>query len=131
MSIAEQYRARAQKSVKLPSGFTFVIRRIPPLLIPDLTFDVPEDVKELSLEERRDLTKKLLTEMMKIFPSCVVEPRIVVGDEVPKDAIHFNDLDFDDLLSLFSAILEHSGLSGPEVQRRKKFPRKQSRKKTG
>jgi len=125
--LAAEYKSKAIKEVPLPSGFVFKIRRIPPRLIPGLT-DIGEykNPKEMTMAERREAMSKLMEHMMVVIPACVVEPKIVTGDSVPEDAIHFDDLAFDDLFALYTAIIDHTGLTAKAAEKRKKFRRKRS-----
>jgi len=118
-----EFKERARKPVLLPdSKLKVIIRRIPPRLLPDIAPEKPIDFSKLSFQERRKAIKEFFDVMVKLFPICVVSPKIVINvNPVPEDAIDFDDLTMNDLLYLLGELFSYSGLTAEAVRERENF----------
>ena len=113
MSIVKQYRKKYTKEVKLPSGFTFKIRK---MNVEDLYLLTKiygnRPIGELEARE-------LLPDVVKtILPRCVIEPKI--AEKPSENALGVDELTADDVVALITEIMAFGGVTGPAAEERKK-----------
>lgn len=125
---ASDYTNANRLAVPLPSGTeekpsVFVIRRVPPELLPDLTRSYDERLAKewdtLSPEERAESIKAVMNTLTRLIPAICVEPKVVASDTKVEGAVAFNDIGLNDLMELFTKCFEFSGLSEEAVDARK------------
>ena len=123
---AEVYTQSNRLALELPSGFTIIIRKVPPELLPELTkgYDerLAQDWDKLSREDRAAAIRSVINTLTRIVPAVCVEPRVVIKDADPKTEIMFVDIDINDLMAIFTGCFKFSGLSEEEAAERTDFP---------
>jgi len=119
----EDYVKGNRKSVTLPSGAIFVIRRIPPRMLGRLmrVFGT-EAEKAADIVKSPEFRQQFPELMAELIPSCVVLPKITVNPE--EDSICIDDIGPNDLYALIGEIFSFSGLTPEAVKTRKSFRRK-------
>ena len=132
-----EYRKKNRFEVVCSSGLKVLIRKIPidPMfrVIEKLQMDVPVGT---SLEEaERIATEKLkskeiqehLPELIRIVvPAVTVNPRIIENPSGDKE-LAYDDVDFLDLIDIFFAAMEQTGLSKESAEARASFRKKYAR----
>jgi len=112
---ASEYRRRTTKIITVPSGFQFVIRKVPAKTL----------MKLMSLYEGKPNTdeamRKILPDVLKVLlPDCVAHPKVVLenpqGNEILLDEIEARDA-----IELVTQITNFSGLTGPMALERETF----------
>jgi len=102
MSRAEEYRASLYVDVKLPSGFTFKVRKVGPLAVARIMSEhnlTVDQINEGSMEFN-----------IAFLEYAVVDPKLVSSD--PKDdELQVEDLTNEDVKFLLNKIIDISGLS--------------------
>jgi len=133
IATAKEYRKAMTKVIRLPSGFHFRIRKMPPQAMAKL-MDVygevlPRGRRELTPEEReqlREIGRRKFAEILKVvIPSSVVEPKIV-EKVTTEDELSLDDLSSDDLFALLDEITAFSGLTAEAAEERKTFRKESS-----
>ena len=127
---AKEYRKAMTKVIRLPSGFHFKIRKMPPSALAKLMKvygELPPARRDLTPEEKERLRRtgmeKFADIIAAIIPDCVVEPKISTNPK-SEDELSLQDLPSDDLFALLDEITAFSGLTGPTAKARETFREK-------
>ena len=111
-SKAEEIRASVRKVVELPSGFCIEIRKIGPVVlaaaqggIPDLSALATADKGEGATLDPK-MAERGIEAIQKIIEAAATEPSFRPGNA---EGLAVDDLEWQDQLALFTAIMEHSG----------------------
>lgn len=124
ITLASEYRAKQRKIVTLPSGFTFEIRKMSPLVFAKM-FDVLGYEANVSKEQTESIIKEKLEEILKlIIPNCVVKPKISLEPTDDEEVLCLEDLEMDDFYTLLDEISNFSGLSEDDMKERELFRKK-------
>ncbi len=124
---ASNYKSKNSKDVLLPSGATFVIRKIPKSII-FRVLELLDKVKEV--KEDTD-PKELTPEQLKVYddlynlliPACVIEPTVAKIDaKAGPDELTMDDLLSEDTKALVDAIFRHSQATAQDEESRKNSP---------
>jgi hypothetical protein len=113
----------------------WVIRPIPFTLLLE-NFDKFQGLPQGEIDESKltsDQAAKLQTSiypMMKaIIPKCIVEPKVVAGDDIAgEEELHVDDVPFQSVVEIFNKIVEITGLDKVGDEARKKLPEPKSDK---
>jgi len=122
---AQEYKARRQKVVRLPSGALFKIRKISPKVLGQLFSALnvqPGNPEQL----QQSFIDKLPLVIDILFPSCIVEPRVEVNPSDP-NVLSVDDIDPNDAFFLINAIMEFSGLTEEAMRQKRNFRQEPAR----
>ncbi len=117
---AKEYRARQRKTITLPSGFVFEIRKMSPLVFTkmfDLIGVTGSDSSEVAKKKVQEGLQKILE---LVIPRCVIKPKISL-EPAGEDELSLDDLEMDDFLMLLEEITTFSGLSEGSIEERESF----------
>ena len=128
IATAEEYKSKQTKTIRLPSGFHFKIRKMSPTAMAELMNiygeALPPARRELTSEETAKMSKigreKFAEILEAVVPKCVVEPKISTNPE-KKDELALDDLSSDDIFALLDEITTFSGLTAPAAKIRESF----------
>ena len=145
MTTAQEYKKLHTKDIKVTSGATFTIRKIPKSLF----FDVEEllekirvivkdkqipDLKTLNTEDSeqmKTIAENFSREQLKayddlynkILPTCIVAPKVVFGKDPNEDELSVEDIDIKDINDLITGIFDLSkATTEAEIERKNLQP---------
>lgn len=133
---AKAYREKRRKSLPLPSGDVFVIRKLGSLALAEVfrilgiadkfTEDTTEDQYQDFIEEARaTATVEQAAELIHlILTKGVAKPKIVLEDTESDDELYIEDIDPLDFDTLFNGILNFIGATA-EASQEREFPGEQ------
>jgi len=118
-----EYREKSRKSVELPSGATFEIRKISPLVYSEILEKIGVKPLEADNPEAENIIRERILDVMKYaIPKCVVRPRIAISPDVNDESVlDFDDLDLGDVRVLLDVVYEFSGLTPEANEERENF----------
>jgi len=121
---AEEYRKLTTKVVKAPSGFEFMIKKLS-LKATNRIFQLlglrETTIDTKTLQEDPELRKNLAQVIDIVLTDAVVKPRIVLNVVNPNEELSIVEITYEDGLSLFTEILDFSGLSPEKASERASF----------
>lgn len=98
-------------------------RKMPPRLFGEMNIEKPPaKMEDLTTEERKAYIKSLMENVEVIFPVCILDPPIIFGSEDEPGSLHFDDLDYNHVIQLFTDILTKTGVGSEQVAQREGFP---------
>jgi len=116
---AREYKAKRYKTVSLPSGSVFKIRKIPPKTLGKL-FSLLNMRLDQTEQFQESFMDNLPTIIDILFPACITEPRVEVRSSDP-DVLTVDDIDPNDAFFLINTIFEFSGLTEEAMRQRRTF----------
>jgi len=126
---ASEYRKKKFKTVTLPSGAVFRLKK-PSLKTMKKLFDLTgftvERGAELTDEQKAILVEKAAQMIDVLLPECVDAPKISTDPE-SEDVLSVDELDWDDSFKILDEIFAMIGFSPEAIEERESFREKPTR----